>query len=272
MSWLSEMWSSDSPATTLPPATPEQQQQYFDQIKVVNPTYYNQVLKFSDPKWKAEQQAASVTGAASGPAVAAPVGGSALALQSLNDSLGSGFESRYLPDSVDDSAVASTVSGQRDKANAYIANMLKRGTLTEAGRGTAVKALDTQTPNVRSRIQQLSDTILAGGRNQLTDIANTGRQTAAGTPEGSVFDPSGVLGQLSNTSSAFSSGYGSKLASSLPAGVDYFDTSGIGASGVTRPNNVSVDPYAVEGGNLNTGLDDDSASSSPKKQRRTTVF
>lgn len=273
MSWLSELFSSSSNNTpTPPPPTPEQVQAYYDQVKIYNPAYY-ETVKMSDPKYleslNAPQPGSTPT---PGPAPA-PVGGPSVALQRLNDALGSDVESRYLPDTLDDPFVSSAVSAGRGKADEFINNMLKRGTLTEQGRQSATGLLDAQTAGATKKISDYGAGLLGTDRANITNLINTGRQQASATPEGTEFDPTALVNQIAAAGQGSASSFGDRFASGLPAG-DLFDTSGIGGVGgaVTSPQNIQFDPYSQEGGKLNTGLDSTSTAAAPKKKRTTAVF
>jgi hypothetical protein len=195
-------------------------------------------------------------------------------LKQLNDALGPDFASRFEPDTVASPFVQSALTSGRSKADDFISNMLKRGTLSEAARGKAVNAIDTQAPTVSSKLSGLGSTLLASDRAKLTDLANTARGTAQQTPEGTTFDPTPLVNQIASAGQGYAGSFGDRFNASLPPG-DLFDTSGIaGASGaVTGPQNVSYDPYAQEGGKLTTGLGDtSSAPPSVTGKRRTSIF
>lgn len=280
MAWFQGSLSSNVQdiSTTPPPPTDAEKQAYFDYIRQVNPAEYEQ-QKYNDPKWVAEQQAQSLQEASAGstPTTVAPVAAPQVdlpqPLNQLNALLGSDFASRYLPDTLDDPFVSSAVGAQRGKADQFIQNMLKRGTLTEAGRGGATKVLDDQTAGVTSKLNQLSSALLGADRNRLTDFANTKRNEVAGIPPSASFDPTPYVNQVAQTGQGYASTFGSRFNETLPAG-DLFDTSGIAGAGggVSSPQNVLFDPYAQEGGQLKTGLEDQGESVASDRKRRTTVF
>jgi hypothetical protein len=150
--------------------------------------------------------------------------------------------------------------------------MLKRGTLSEAARGKAISALDTQTPNAQTRLQNVGTGVLSSDRANLMNLANSLRGSVGGT-SGEGFDPSPLVNQIASLGQSQSSTFGDRFNQGLPPG-DLFDTSGIaGASGaVTGPNNVSYDPYSQEGGKLTTGLSDSNAAPPSSTKRRTSIF
>ena len=234
-----------------------------------------ETIKQNDPEYIASQQAtafAQPAAAAATPTAPAPVG-SEMALQRLNEALGSDFETRYEPDTVASPFVQNALSSSRSKADDFIANMLKRGVLSETGRAGAAKTLDTQSSGVSSKLGGLSAALLAGDRANLTNRANEARTAAQGIRDDQAYDPSSVLGDLATLGQSQASTFGSRYNAALPPG-DLFDTSGIAGAGggVTSPQNVLYDPYAVEGGKLSTGLGDTTTAPAADKKRRTSVF
>jgi len=274
MSWLSDVFS-DSSAPQIVPPTATQVANYYKDVKANNPAYY-ETIKANDPDYIASQQAAAYAAPAAA-AAAAPVSvaptGPEVALKQLNDTLGSGFESRYLPDTLDDPFINTALTSGRSKADEFIQNMLKRGVLNESGRGNAVKALDTQTGGITSKLNALGSALISSDRANLTNLANQKRAQAQGTPVGTEFDPTPLVNEIASTGQGYAGSFGTRFNASLPPG-DLYDTSGIGAASgaVTGPQNVSYDPYAVEGGQLSTGLDDQAPAVPAEKKRRTTVF
>lgn len=275
MSWLSELFGgSSAPAQVVPPSA-EQVANYYRQVKVNNPGYYEQI-KENDPEWISGQQAAAAAPTPAptpAPAPAPPSGGPAEALRKLNEAYGSDFESRYLPDTLDDPFISTALSGGRSKADEFISNMVKRGTLSDSGRAKAVAALDAQTPGVTSRLSNIGGGLLGTDRANLTNLANVQRGQASQTPEGSEFDPTPLVSQLASTGQGYAGSFGDRFRAAIPEG-SLYDTSGIGelSGAVTGPQNISYDPYAVEGGKLKSGVSDDTEAPPPKKKRTTEVF
>ena len=274
MSWLSEMFGGSSNVTIVPPS-PEQVANYYKQVKINNPAMYEQI-KANDPDYIASQAAPSPApdpGPAPAPAPAPPqTGGAEDALRRLNEALPSGFESTYLPDTLDDPFIASRVASGRGKADEFISNMLRRGTLSEVGRKNAVSLLDAQTPGVTGKLSGFGSNLINADRAKLTDLANTGRATAGQTPFGTDYDPTPLVNQIAAAGSGAAGSFGERFGASIPAG-DLYDLSGISgvAGAVSGPQNLSYDPYAQEGGKLTTGLDNQGAPPA-KKKRTTAVF
>lgn len=267
-------------SVTFTPDTSVKTQGYYDTVKATNPTMY-ETIKAQDPKYIAQQQASAADRAlqesiatAAGPGTTTPapdVSNSGEALRRLNETLGQGFESRLLPDALTGPFVSSAISSGRSKADEFIANMLKRGTLSPVGKAGATSALDTQAGNVRSRLDELGRTLLGADRAQLTNLANQKRQAAQAD---GTFDPAAAFSDINTAGQGLAGSFGSRFSAALPPG-DLFDTSGLAAAGgaITGPQNISFDPYAQAGGTLKTGLGDTtSAPPSSGKKRTTAVF
>jgi len=271
MSLLSELFGGGSSIGAVVPPTAEQVANYYRQVKANNPAYYEQI-KASDPEWQAEQQAGAVASVgAPAPAPTPPPFDPAVSLQKLNEGLGPNFESRLLPDTLDDPFVSSALTKGRGTADELISNMLRRGTLSDTGGTRARAALDKQTPGATSKLNDISMALLNADRGKLTSLANTKRAGAQAAGEG--YDPSGDIGEINTTGQGFAGSFGDRFNAAVPSG-GLYDVSGLGASGggVTGPQNVSYDPYAQEGGKLNTGLQATGGEqAAPTKKKRTTA-
>jgi len=273
MSWLSELFGGGGSAGAVVPPTAEQVGNYYRQVKANNPAYYEQI-KQSDPEWIAAQSAPAPAPAPDpGPAPApAPTPfDPAVSLQKLNEGLGSGFESRLLPDTLDDPFVNTALTKGRGTADEFISNMLRRGTLSDTGGIKARASLDKQTPGATNKLNDISMALLNADRGKLTNLANAKR--AGAQQAGPSYDPSGDINEINTTGQGFAGSFGDRFNAALPAG-DLYDVSGLGAAGggVTSPQNVQYDPYAQEGGKLNTGLQATGGEqAAPTKKKRTTA-
>jgi hypothetical protein len=168
--------------------------------------------------------------------------------------LDAGFEMGLLPNSFADPFIDSSMASGRAKADDYISNMLKRGTTTATGADAARAALTAQDPTVRSQISDISNTLLNQEREKLRS-----------------FGPGGDINPAQAEASAFQGGFGSALSGALPA--ELYSTAGLGgaAGAATNSRNITLDPYASEGG-LKTGLTDAEAKTPGAKKRTTAVF
>ena len=274
MSWLSELFGGSSSTQIVPPSA-EQVANYYRQVKANNPAYY-ETIKQSDPEWINSQAIGStptLTPEAAAPPPPPPSYSGPTAEAKLQGLLPSGFENTLIPGSVASPYIGSTASSARAKAQDYIQNMLRRGTLTDTGRATALQKLGEQDPGVTSKLTGISDTLLANERAKLRGIANEGYGAAAGQ-SGETFDPSPYQTRANTEASQFLQGFPSSFASSVGDIGALYDTSGLGAAGgaVTSPANVSYDPYAVEGGKLTSGTGADEQRPAAQKKRSTAVF
>ena len=96
--------------------------------------------------------------------------------QSAIDALYSpNFETTKLPTSIDQPYVDNIYADQRGQADNIIQNMLKRGVLTSAGVSGAESDLDRQAPGIKTQLQQLADSVIAGGQSKLKGIADTAK-------------------------------------------------------------------------------------------------
>jgi len=181
--------------------------------------------------------------------------GSAPAAPAAPTPLAEGFEMGLLPSTFADPFIESTATAGRSKADEFINNMLKRGTTTASGADAARAALTAQDPGVRSQISSISNTLLDQERAKLRG-----------------YGPGGDINPAQAEATAFQGGFGDLLAGALPPG-DLYNTSGLGgaAGAATNSRNVTLDPYAVEGG-LKTGLADAAAKTTANKKRTTAVF
>jgi hypothetical protein len=186
--------------------------------------------------------------------------------------LPAGFDTTRLPSTFDDPFVEQQFGRARGSAEGLIANMLRRGTITESGRNAGITALDTQNPNVRQKLTSIGDLMLENERGSLRGIANQGRAATAGQT-GEFFDPTPYGQQVDTELSRFTGAFPGQY--SEAAGGVGFDTAGLGAStgaasggGRGEP----FDPYAVAGGKIGgaTGLDE--GGTPPQKKRSTAVF
>jgi hypothetical protein len=186
--------------------------------------------------------------------------------------LPTGFESTLIPSSAADPYISSTMAKGRGTAQDFIQNLFKRGTTSGSGRESALTALGTQDPGVKSRLTDISNALLEGERSKLRGIAGQG-YSAAGGQSGEFFDPSPWKSQADTEAAQFLQAFPASYTTAVGDTGGLYDTSGLtGAAGAAKgPRNVSFDPYAVEGGKLSTGLEE-GAAPPPSKKRSTAVF
>jgi|KBSMisStandDraft_5_1062788.scaffolds.fasta_scaffold172804_2 hypothetical protein len=257
--------------------SPSEQQAYFDNLRRENPAVYakiayldpkaGQPLDAPTPDTSAQQIAAAQ---ASNPAPPAYSGPTAEAkLQAL---LPTGFENTLVPSGAYGPTATSITNKARGSAQDFIANMFRRGTLSSSGRDAGLAAITAQDPGVSTKLSGIGDTLLANERAKLRGFANEGFSAASGQ-SGETFDPSPYYNRANTEAAQFLAAFPSSYTTAVGDTGGLYDTSGLAAAGggVRSPNNVSYDPYAVEGGKLSTGLDE-SGSPPPSKKRSTSVF
>jgi hypothetical protein len=280
MSWLSEQVNpGDSTATGADPRTFSPA--YFAFVKQYNPKGYESIKEW-DPVFINEQQAAQEAAASTTTAgqTAAAVASNPLpvvkpdseiraeALGRLNSSFG-GDPNSLIPGSFDDAPISNYFTAQRGKAQDYIGNLLKRGTITQSGQQAGLQALTNQDPKVRTRLNDVGNALLEQERGKVRGIYGEGA-TAAGSlsGEGASFDPNTYLSRAQSDISDF----GSRLPDAIAAGAgdNLFDTAGLSAStgAVSGSQNLDYDPYAVPGGKLQNAP----VSADATKRRTTAVF
>lgn len=195
------------------------------------------------------------------------------ARQKLEALLPPGFDVTSLPDTFGSSAVESTRTGAKQKAQDYIANMLRRQTVTPEGAEKASTSLGTQDPAIKQKLSDLANTMITGERSKLRGIVNEGYAAADKPGEtGEFFNATPyqqrVQSELSKFETDFPGSYGTQA-----GGVGY-DVAGLpGVSGaVTSPQAIGYDPYAFTGGSIPGSNKDETASQYSQKKRSTSVF
>lgn len=158
------------------------------------------------------------------------------------------FERSRIQDTADDEIIAGLLEGGRGSADQYVNNLLNRGVITESGAGAARSDLDRQAPGIQSLLTDLGNTFIAGGRGNLSDIANRGRLAASnlelGSPE---FDVSRYSGDIDAAFDEFMGSLGGKFAAQAPKSL--FETTGLAnvAGAAQGAGNRPFDPKAVSG-------------------------
>lgn len=196
------------------------------------------------------------------------------ARQKLEALLPPGFDKTALPATFGSTNVSSAASTAKQGAQGFIANMLRRQTITPEGADKASAALGTQDPNVKQKLTDLSNQLVASEQSKLRGIVNEG-YTAADKPgeTGEFFNAGPYQQRVQSELAQFQKDYPGAF-TTVASGVGY-DTSGLqGAGGaVIGPQNAQYDPYAVEGGgSLRTGTEDETSKQYNQKKRTTSVF
>lgn len=175
------------------------------------------------------------------------------------------FESQRISDTLDDPILAQIDAAERGEANNFVDNLLKRGVITEAGRSGAYRNLDEQGARVRGILDQIGKGTLAGGRQDLTNIANRGRQTAQTLRLGQSFDPGFYGSEANRTTDEFLGGLSDKIRGQITDNL--YDTSGLAAvAGAAQGGqNLKFDPRALAGQFLDDENPDDNETNPAKR-------
>jgi hypothetical protein len=247
----------------------------YDPIKHADPRYIAEQRAAAGEAAGAETQAQTAAAAASNPTPPPPPPpppgySGPTAYEEISGLLPSGFEQTLLPSSFADPFIGSALGAGRGAAQDFIENLFKRGGITSTGRETGLKAIGSQEPGVRGKLTDISNLLLEQGRAGLRGIAGEG-YTEAGGQSGEFFDPTPFQQRAQTSASQFQEAFPSRYTSAV-GDAGSFDTGSLaGLSGAaTGPRNISLDPYAVEGGQLSTGLEEEPTPSGKKKT--TSIF
>jgi len=182
-----------------------------------------------------------------------------------------GFDVSAIPGDFGAGTINANITRGRTAAQDFINNMLQRGTLSESGGAAATSALGKQEAGLRTKLGALRDTMVANERAKIRGIANEGLDVAQKTAAGG-FDPGPYQGRINADISSFTSGFPGALTAGGGTGDFDLNALQLASGGVSDPRNVQIDPYAVEGGKLSSGVEDAAPPPSGKKKRTTAVF
>jgi hypothetical protein len=168
-------------------------------------------------------------------------------LRALDTVAPTGFSTKRIDNTVDDTLIESLLAEQLSSGDDYIRNLLDRGVITTSGYNAAQKNLQGQSAGARSRLNETGLGLVEGGRGGAENIANAGRSTASNLRLGQQFDPYDIGTQLNDYFTDFFTNLGSKFRASAPANL--FDTSGLaGIAGAAQgAGNTAFNPSAITG-------------------------
>jgi hypothetical protein len=175
------------------------------------------------------------------------------------------FETKRIPFTLDDPYLDSIQAEQRASADAIVKNMLDRGVITNAGYGAAEADLDKQAAGVKSRLNELGTTAIAGGQQSLRDIANQARQDAAQVKVGQNFDPYSYSSDADQAFNDFINNLGTNLRAKISGNM--FNTTGLAAiAGAAQgAGNTAFNPAAAAGISADATSTDDTTKDKTKE-------
>lgn len=157
------------------------------------------------------------------------------------------FETKRIPFTLDDPYLDSIQAEQRSTADDIIKNMLDRGVITDTGYGAAQRDLDKQAAGVKSQLNEIGTTTLAGGQQKLKDVANQARQDASTLRVGQAFDPNAYSADADQVFNDFINNLGSSIRAKVTGNM--FNTTGLAAlAGAAQgAGNTAFNPAAAQG-------------------------
>lgn len=157
------------------------------------------------------------------------------------------FETKRIPFTLDDPYLDSINAEQRSSADSIIRNMLDRGVITQSGYNAAAADLDKQSSGVKTRLNELGTSTIAGGQGSLREIANTARQDAANLKLGNQFDPYSYSSDADRIFDEFITGLGDNIRSKVTGNL--YNTTGLAAlAGAAQgAGNTAYNPNAAAG-------------------------
>lgn len=159
------------------------------------------------------------------------------------------FETTNIDDAFDDAIIGTLEGEQYNEAKNYLDNLLNRGVINNTGYQAGLGNIDKQRGSVRLQLQDIGNDILAGGRQQLTDIGNRARTAASNLGVGQVFDAQPFAASMSKALESFRSTLDPAFRTQIGAGKNLFDTSKLAniAGMAQGAGNMRFDPNALAG-------------------------
>jgi hypothetical protein len=158
-----------------------------------------------------------------------------------------GFASKRIDDTVDDSIIEAILAEQYQTGENYIRNLLDRGVVTNSGFEGARKNLEGQRAGAKSRLSETGMGLLNKGRGDAENLVNTDRSSVSNMRLGTAYDPYDLGTRLNNQFTDFFANLGDKFRAASPTNL--FDTSGLaGIAGASQgAGNTVFNPQAVAG-------------------------
>lgn len=157
------------------------------------------------------------------------------------------FETQKIADTADDPILAAINGEQRQTAERYLDNLVKRGLINNNGRAAAEADLTRQSDVAMGKLGEFGQAALTEGRTKIGNLANSGRSAASGLNLGDSFDPNRYSTDINNALSEFFNGLGSNIRSRV--GSDLYSIGNLPnvAGAGQGAQNTKFDPNALAG-------------------------
>jgi hypothetical protein len=171
----------------------------------------------------------------------------------LNTVFDPNYATRAIGDNIGDASYAKILSEQFDPLTAQLTNAQKRGTLTDAGYGAALNALNQKKSAAQSTLSSLGSNIISQNRQGINDIIGNARGAANNLTLGGTFDPSAYSAEAGGLAAKDQSGFEGALRNAV-GGTKFADltdllNSGGAVQGATNPvTGAGANPLAPAGG------------------------
>lgn len=174
--------------------------------------------------------------------------GQTRAMTGLENLFPQDWQNTYVPNTMDDAAIAEILASSRGEADKYMQNLLDRGVVTQAGFTAGQGDIAGQEAKVRALLDQLGGQVLNQGRGELGNIFNEGQMAASNLRLGQTFDPTAYQSRINQALGEFGSGIGDSLKALIPEG-GLFQTTGLAArAGAGQgAQNTKFSPNALSG-------------------------
>jgi hypothetical protein len=170
-----------------------------------------------------------------------------IAQQALEPHFGTGYEQRLLPEARLNPTITSIENEQFGTAQEYIDTLLNRGVITQPGYAKALQNLQGQRGKVNLQLQDIGKDILAGGRQELTDIGNQAGLQAGNLGLGQKFNVNPYAQQTAAAIKKFNQNLPGAFNTQIQGPL--FDTTNLAniAGRASGGQNTAFDPYAIQG-------------------------
>lgn len=187
------------------------------------------------------------------------------AMTALKDALPTDFQDYRIPTNADDQLIQDMLTEQRGKAEGYAKSLLNRGVVNQRGYDAAIEDIMGQQPRIEGMLQDVGNTLLSGGRSQLSSLADKARNRATTMQlnEG-PFDINKYTQDINDAFDQFMGGLGSQFSAQVGQG-DLFTTSQLAgkAGQAMGPQNFRFDTRALSGADPFTDQEEEDRKAKP---------